>query len=178
MIYLRRFWVSPLPHRRLFSLQPPPEGSFKNINTIASPFLESLQSLFFTQKIKSQVLPMSFEFLAICPRTHFQPFSTRCAPARCSSKTPKVPPLRGITGCTSSDVLHPHFLQVSAPNSPPSIVLPWPSFLSQQRDHTLSPRPGCLFLLAIITPLQYALSHQNLPLKYEIPESRCHTPST
>ena len=61
---LKEFLVSlPWPH----SPQSPPEGSFKTVNQIASLFLETLQSLSFTPKIKAQVLPMSFEFLAICP---------------------------------------------------------------------------------------------------------------
>lgn len=136
-MYSRRVWSAPpqLAHHRLCSQQPPPEGSFKNIIQIASPFLETLQRPLFTQKIKPQVLPLYFEFLMICPVALFDHFSLNVLQPAVLSNHPKLSHFGVSQAETSSDILHLHFPQVSAQKSPPPTVLPSPSSLYQQPHH-------------------------------------------
>lgn len=136
-MYSRRVWSAPpqLAHHRLCSQQPPPEGSFKNIIQIASPFLETLQRPLFTQKIKPQVLPLYFEFLLICPVALFDHFSLNVLQPAVLSNHPKLSHFGVSQAETSSEILHLHFPQVSAQKSPPPTVLPSPSFLYQQLHH-------------------------------------------
>ena len=120
-MYSRRVWSAPpqLAHHRLCSQQPPPEGSFKNIIQIASPFLETLQRPLFTQKIKPQVLPLYFEFLLICPVALFDHFSLNVLQPAVLSNHPKLSHFGVSQAETSSEILHLHFPQVSAQKSPP-----------------------------------------------------------
>lgn len=148
-MYSRRGWSAPpqLTHHRLCSQQPPPEGSFKNIIQIASPFLETLQRPLFTQKINPQVLPLYFEFLVICPMALFDHFPLNVLQPAVLSNHPKLSHfgchrLKLLqTSCTFTSLralLKSHLLPQSFPHHPFCInsritnltSSPWMSFLT------------------------------------------------
>lgn len=166
MMCSRRVWSAPpqLAHHRLCSQQPPPEGSFKNIIQIASPFLETLQRPLFTQKIKPQILPLYFEFLVICLMALFDHFSLNVLQPGILPKHPKLSRF-GVsqaklpqTSCTFTSLSS----KATSSHSPSLTIL----FTSTAASQTLPPLPGCLFSGAIITVYNMLLiikiSHLNL----------------
>ena len=165
-MYSRRVWSAPpqLAHHRLCSQQPPPEGSFKNIIQIASPFLETLQRPLFTQKIKPQILPLYFEFLVICSTALFDHFSLHVLQPGILPKHPKLSRF-GVSqaklpqmSCTFTSLRS----RATSFHRPSLTIL----FTSTAASQTLPPLPGCLFSLAIITVYNMLLiikiSHLNL----------------
>ena len=128
----------PLPHPRPHSPPFPPKGSFKTVHQIAPLLLDTLPSLSFTQKIQPQVLPMSFEFLVICPLAPPSCTTLRVLQPPRPSQTQPTPLLRAVTG-GSSDVLCPCLIQAAAPNSPAHTSLPRPPCSHQYLHHTPSP---------------------------------------
>lgn len=135
----RSFWWASSPPPSQATLPTfPPKGSFKTVNQIAPPLLETLPSLSFTQKIQPQVLPMSFEFLVICPLAPPSCMTLHVLQPPRPSQTRPTPLLWAVTG-GSSDVLCPRLIQAAAPSLPAHTSLPRPPSSHQYLHHTLSP---------------------------------------
>lgn len=114
----------------------PSRRTHQRVNQIASLLLETLQSFSFTQKIKAQVLPMSFEFLVICP------LALPNRMALCGLQPPRPSQTRTLPCCGESQVAlqTPCVLTCSKPTTSHH---PSQTSLFRPAPTSWSPDPGC-----------------------------------